>query len=96
MTRPDFSTLQDGDAIAFQIEQAGETKEAFAVRHNGKLYTYINSCPHTGATLNWKPDQFLNLDKTLIQCSLHGAQFLIETGECIYGPCRGRSLTAIK
>jgi len=32
---------------------------------------------------------------SLIQCATHGALFLIESGECIAGPCAGQSLTAL-
>ncbi|MFP6798982.1 MAG: Rieske (2Fe-2S) protein, partial [Pseudomonas sp.] len=29
---------------------------------------------------------------SLIQCATHGALFLIESGECVAGPCAGQSL----
>ena len=66
-----------------------------AVRRNGQVYAYKNRCPHRGVPLEWQPDQFLDSSASLIQCATHAALFLIETGECVAGPCAGQSLTAI-
>lgn len=70
-------------------------KQIFAVRKNNAIYTYLNTCPHLGAPLNWQEDEFLDFDNELIQCSVHGALFLIESGECVSGPCVGDKLTPI-
>ncbi len=67
----------------------------FAVKRNGQLYLYLNRCPHLGIELNWQEDRFLDPDNTLIQCATHGALFIIDTGECISGPCLGQSLTPV-
>lgn len=66
--------------------------DLFVVRREGLVRAYRNSCPHTGAPLEWMPDQFLNIDGNLIQCALHGAQFQIHDGRCIAGPCVGKYL----
>ncbi|MNT92136.1 hypothetical protein D3C72_2333610 [compost metagenome] len=42
--------------------------------------------------MEWLPDQFLDSSGSLIQCATHGALFLIESGECVAGPCAGESL----
>lgn len=60
------------------------------------MYVYKNRCPHRGVGLEWLPDQFLDSSASLIQCATHGALFLIEDGECIAGPCEGKSLTALE
>ena len=65
------------------------------VRRNVTVYAYINSCPHTGAPLNWGADKFLNWDQTLIQCAFHGAQFQIDDGLCVRGPCLHQRLAAV-
>jgi len=52
-------------------------------------------CPHRGVPLEWQPDQFLDPSASLIQCATHGALFLIESGECVAGPCAGQFLTAL-
>ncbi|WP_211825472.1 Rieske (2Fe-2S) protein [Kistimonas asteriae] len=67
----------------------------FAVKKASKIYLYENSCPHMSINLEWQPDQFLDHEKRLIQCATHGAQFLMETGECVVGPCEGDHLTQV-
>lgn len=67
----------------------------FAVKKRGRVYVYQNRCPHVGLPLNWLPDQFLDPDRELIQCSSHGALFRIDNGQCVAGPCPGRFLRAI-
>jgi nitrite reductase/ring-hydroxylating ferredoxin subunit len=74
--------------------KTGETfyPSHFLVKKNRELFVYKNSCPHTGAPMEWKPDQYLDFENAFIQCALHGALFRIETGECLRGPCLGKSL----
>ena len=84
--------LVDASSRAFDI--AGQ--RVFAVRREGRVYAYQNRCPHRGVGLEWQPDQFLDPSASLIQCATHGALFLIESGECVAGPCAGQSLTALK
>jgi len=63
---------------------------------NMTLRAYKNSCPHTGAPLNWMPDQFLTRGGLYVQCSIHGAMFKTENGECFAGPCSGKFLKALR
>ena len=67
----------------------------FAVKKSGQIYLYRNRCPHLGIELNWQENTFLNVDNQLIQCSTHGALFVIEDGECVAGPCQGQQLIPI-
>jgi len=67
----------------------------FVVRKDDVLAAYINRCPHTGAPLEWLPDQFLDIDNSFIQCAIHGALFRPEDGYCVRGPCVGQSLQAL-
>lgn len=62
------------------------------VKKKGKLTAFRNSCPHTGAPMEWKPDQFLDFENEFIQCAMHGALFDTQTGECLRGPCVGAFL----
>ena len=87
--------IPDNEARGFTLAIDSGECEFFIVCKNNRYYGYINQCPHTGVNLNWKPDQFLNMDGDLIQCSTHGARFHIDDGYCIYGPCAGRSLTPV-
>ncbi len=66
-----------------------------AVRQGENVYLYRNQCPHLGLPLEWQANQFLTADKSLIQCSAHGALFEIESGYCISGPCQQQSLTPV-
>lgn len=87
--------IAEGAARAFSITSGGVQQELFIVRRGEYFYAYLNRCPHTGVTLNWQPDQFLDLTGTVIQCSTHGARFRIEDGFCTHGPCAGAFLTAL-
>ena len=84
--------LSDPGSYGFSLELGGEIVDGFVVRRDGECFAYRNSCPHTGAPLDWVEHQFLDLDGELIQCAVHDARFLIDTGECILGPCPGESL----
>jgi nitrite reductase/ring-hydroxylating ferredoxin subunit len=67
----------------------------FVIRTGNEVHGYLNTCPHQGTPLDWRPDTFLTYDKSLIQCSTHGAQFRIVDGKCVSGPCKGNSLRPI-
>lgn len=71
---------------------ADEPLRLFVVRKDDVFAAYRNSCPHTGAPLEWQPDQFLDLDNSFIQCAIHGALFRPEDGYCVRGPCAGDAL----
>lgn len=71
-------------------------RSLLAVRRHGRAYVYLNRCPHRGIALEWQPDRFLDDSNSLIQCATHGALFLIESGECVSGPCPGTRLQAIE
>lgn len=85
------TSLSEGQSRAFSV--AGVP--LLGVRRHGQVFIYRNRCPHRGITLNWAPDSFLDESASLIQCAHHGAQFLIESGECVAGPCAGEWLEAL-
>lgn len=85
------ATLAPDSSLGFDIDGC----KLLVVRRAGIAYFYINRCPHRGIALEWQPDSFLDSSASLIQCATHGALFLIESGECIAGPCAGQSLTAL-
>ena len=84
--------LSDPGSRGFSVEDGGLTVEGFIVKSDSSYFAYRNSCPHTGAPLDWVEHQFLDLDESLIQCAVHDARFFIDTGECVSGPCPGDSL----
>lgn len=88
--------ISDPGARSFEIGEGRSSISLFVVHKNGSFHAYINSCPHTGANLDWQENQFLDMDNMFIQCSNHDALFEVDTGECISGPCVGDSLTPIE
>lgn len=86
-----INDIPDGESRGFLHQGIN----MIAVRQQEQLFLYQNSCPHLGIPLEWQADQFLNVDKSLIQCNTHGALFTIDRGECISGPCTGAHLIAV-
>lgn len=91
-----LNDIAPGNTLDFRLETTGGTRLIFVVNYQGHYYAYVNSCPHTGASLEWEPNRFLDATGTLLQCSTHGALFRIEDGLCIHGPCLNRSLTRVE
>jgi len=90
----DVKELNVNSSLAFEasLNSHGVCSGFFVRESNGVLHAYENNCPHTGAPLNWTPDQFLTKEGLYIQCSIHGAMFKIQDGECFAGPCSGKFL----
>jgi nitrite reductase/ring-hydroxylating ferredoxin subunit len=67
------------------------------VRHGGEVYGWRDACPHHGGTpMAWRKDAYLNYERNRIVCAAHGAQFDIESGACVLGPCLGQSLQRVE
>ncbi|MFT5549363.1 MAG: nitrite reductase/ring-hydroxylating ferredoxin subunit [Gammaproteobacteria bacterium] len=88
--------LSDPASLGFSVEKNGEEIECFLVKKDGQYFAFRNSCPHTGSPLDWLEHQFLDLDGLHIQCAVHDARFVIETGKCVAGPCYGDSLKKLE
>jgi nitrite reductase/ring-hydroxylating ferredoxin subunit len=65
------------------------------VRCGSLVRVYRDCCPHQHVQLPWRRDEYLNRDRTRIVCSAHGAQFTIDTGECVLGACLGDRLQSV-
>jgi len=91
----DLAEIEDPGSAGFTIELDGKKKMIMVIHRKGEAYAYVNSCPHIGAPLDFKPGQFLSSDKKLIMCSTHGALFQIIDGLCIFGPCQKASLKSV-
>jgi nitrite reductase/ring-hydroxylating ferredoxin subunit len=81
------SEIPDPGSRAFSLNFHDASLDVFVVHSNASFHAYVNSCPHTGANLEWQEDQFLDMDKAFIHCSTHDALFEIDSGLCIAGPC---------
>ncbi len=89
----DLDDIADPGSRGFELMLGAQPPQRlFVVRKGGILAAYRNRCPHTGAPLEWLPNQFLDLDNSFIQCAIHGALFRPEDGYCLRGPCVGQSL----
>lgn len=87
--------IPDRGSVGFTVCEDGLSVALMAIRRGNDVFVYVNSCPHWSSPLDFAPGRFLNREGTFIQCSTHGAQFRIEDGLCIKGPCLGGSLEAI-
>ena len=87
--------LAEGRSKGFIIHPNSRYADLVVVRTRQGVYAYRNRCPHTGAPMEWEPDQFLDYTSTLIQCGIHGALFRIEDGYCVSGPCVRQSLQRV-
>ena len=90
-----LSDLSDPGSRGFELGQGEERRSCVLVRRGDAVWAYENRCPHTGAPLDWRPGQVLSPEGTHIQCALHLAQFRMDDGLCIYGPCVGQFLRAV-
>ena len=84
-----------GDGMRFDIERDGQLTPAFAIRHGGRVYAYLNRCAHIAMELDWKPGKFFDTDSEYLICSTHGALYAPDSGACRGGPCRGAPLSAL-
>ncbi|MCK5395571.1 MAG: Rieske 2Fe-2S domain-containing protein [Gammaproteobacteria bacterium] len=87
--------MEDPGSKSFEVKIKRKMQEIFVVHKDCAFFAYYNKCPHTGATLEWQEDKFLDMDNALIQCATHDALFMIDSGECISGPCAGDALQAL-
>jgi nitrite reductase/ring-hydroxylating ferredoxin subunit len=87
--------VEGGDGVRFEIEWKGDAAPAFAIRHGGRVYGYLNRCAHIAMELDWKPGQFFDADGEYLICSTHGALYAPENGACRGGPCRGAALVGL-
>ena len=87
--------LPESQSKGFAISADARYADILVVRTRAGIYAYRNRCPHTGAPMEWEPDQFLDYSGTLLQCGIHGALFRVEDGYCVTGPCARQSLQRI-
>ncbi len=88
--------IDDPGARGFLVGDGDWPFRGFVVRRDGRLYAYANVCPHARRPLDMLPDEFLIGDGSMIRCSSHGAMFVPETGECVFGPCVGARLLRLE
>ena len=87
---------EGGAAVLFDVQEFGQTIQAFAVRYDNVAVAYLNRCAHVPTAMDWQEGQFFDQDKRFIICSIHGALYDPATGRCVGGPCPGAKLHAIE
>jgi nitrite reductase/ring-hydroxylating ferredoxin subunit len=95
------NSIAYGTAKAFSLsrltpEGEGKPFPIVIVRTLADSYVgYVNTCPHQGTWLNIGSGEFFTEDRKNLKCGRHGATFEIETGVCVDGPCKEKSLEPI-
>ncbi len=87
--------LEATGSRGFTMGEGDWPLRGFVVRTTSGVAAYVNTCPHAGHPLNFRPDKFLTPDRAMILCASHGALFTRDDGLCIAGPCPGQSLKRV-
>lgn len=90
-----WNDIPEDGAYSFSFEARGWPVDGVVVRRNGVLRAWINRCAHLPLTLDMGTGDFFTQERTEIQCGHHGARYDLDTGLCLWGPCKGRSLEPI-
>ena len=91
-----FDAIPDGGFAEVEAVVDGNDAESLLLHRDGdRVRAWLNICPHAGRRLDWAPGQFLKTKEGLLVCAAHGASFELGGGECVGGPCRGQSLSAV-
>jgi nitrite reductase/ring-hydroxylating ferredoxin subunit len=81
--------VDGGRGVRFSVLFRGEKASAFAIRHRGIAYAYLNRCAHLAMELDWQPGDFFEPDAEFLICATHGALYDPPTGACRGGACAG-------
>jgi len=81
--------VDGGKGVSFDVNYAGQTCRAFAIRYQGRAHAYLNRCTHVAMELDWQADHFFDDSASWLLCTTHGAVYDPGSGECRGGPCRG-------
>jgi len=85
----------EGLGLRFKMPMFGEFASGFVIRYQGKAYAYVNQCAHIPVELDWKEGEFFAAQKDFLICATHGAHYQPNTGFCVMGPCKGKTLKPI-
>lgn len=79
---------------AVRMNAAGE--DLILIRWQDKFYAYRNDCPHMNMPLTNRYSAALSKGNARLLCRQHAAQFDIQNGLCVEGPCVGDNLQSFK
>ena len=87
--------IPDGGTREFSFGAGLNLWRMFVLRREGRVYGYLNLCPHYSMPLNHRDNEFMSRDGSKIMCRQHLALFAIEDGRGLEGACEGRGLDII-
>lgn len=87
---------EKGRAWVWDVLEYRRPARAFVLRFDGELRGYLNRCLHVPTELDWQPGEFLDIEKRVILCSIHGAAYAPHDGRCVGGPCGRGRLTPVQ
>ena len=93
---PSGDLAESGKGVRFTVQHLGREAPAFVIRYGGRVYAYLNECGHLPAELDWQPGEFFDHSKLYLICSIHGALYAPESGQCLGGRCRGKGLKPLE
>ena len=67
-------------------------RSALIGRSDGAIVAYANVCRHLAVPLDYGDGDVTDEDGEDLRCRHHGAVFAAASGQCVVGPCQGRSL----
>jgi len=88
--------LVEGALRVLQLTEDNQTWSVLVIRRNGQIRAFLNACPHQYLPLDFAGANILSADGSMLMCSMHGAMFAIDDGECVAGPAMPCALTAVE
>jgi naringenin degradation protein FdeD len=86
-----INAVAEGEAKRFLIG----SDNLILARTNGKLCAYRNECPHMNLPLTNRNNCTMDKDQKHLVCAQHAAEFSLENGLCVKGPCIGMKLDPV-
>ena len=83
--------LPDDSASRFLLSGC----DLIVIRRKGRLFAYRNECPHMNLPLTNRSKGIFDKNQGRLVCMQHTAEFDIETGLCVKGPCKGMELEPV-
>ena len=96
-----LAEIEDGEGRGFTLGEGAGELCLFVLRDGSRAFAYINVCPHQGTPLDWggfdgSGGRFVSADSGNILCATHGAEFRLDDGRCLAGPCLGAALQPVE
>ena len=91
----ELDELAQAEALARTVRRDdGVEVDVLLARAGDRVGCYENTCPHMGIGLDGGTGR-VRRKRDHVFCAAHFAAFDLATGECVWGPCQGRSLVPV-